>query len=365
MEINEKRLEPINSQITEKNTFKLSTRQIFVFIILFIASTILTFGSGILTDRLFIGEKTPTILTPTPSPVATPPTDISDINGSYAPNKLFFDDTILLITKDEPHMTVVASADRSQGDNNYKQSSRVSFFDGKEWTRKVTTLTSSDDQIKPNDLIKEWHVTYDQTRVLKQSAKGVILINNNVIRFETNIFSNEMSIRSLPEYTKFMSEGTAIVYINNVSHEAYLLYTRIYSINAAELVAYDGSFNLTTDWVSFWDTAGNFYHVDSTKVIQDVPNYQTHSIAVYKSKNESVKKAFITDISRDDSLPPVNYTISMGTPINAKLSLARLDGLNKFPNNSYVWYVGNVKGNIIDEQGVRREGIGIIEYINK
>lgn len=348
----------------ESKAISLTRRQVVVFAILFISSMTMTLGAGVLLDRLFVGEK-PKVIVPSPTPTETPTDSTPDIPTSFKPNTSYFDDTILLITKTEPHLTVVASADRSQENNNYKQSSRVSFFNGQDWSRRVTSSTNDSEQIQTNDIIKDWNITYDQSKVLKQSATGTIMIDNNSIKFTTRTLTNEMTIRSLPGYTKFMSEGTATVVINNVSYDCYVLYTRIYSNNAAELVSYDGSFNLTTDWAAFWDKEGNFYHLDSTSVVQDIPNYKSHTIGVFKNKDGSVQKTFILNIARDNENPPVNYTIDFGAPIGHKLTLTRTNGLNKYPNNSYVWYVGNITGTATDEKGIKSEGVGLIEYINK
>lgn len=348
----------------DKKAVSLTHRQLVVFVMLFISSMTMTLGAGVLLDRLFVGETT-TAPVSSPTPSATPTDNTPDIPTSFKANTSYFDDTILLITKNEPHITVVASADRSQEDSNYKQSSRVSFFNGQDWSRKVTSSTNNTEQIQTNDIIKDWNITYDQSKVLKQSVTGTIMMDNNSIKFATQTLTNEMTIRSLPGYTKFMSEGTATAVINNVSYDCYVLYTRIYSNNAAELVSYDGSFNLTTDWAAFWDTAGNFYHLDSTNVVQDIPNYKSHTIGVFKNKDGSVQKTFTLNITRDAANPPVNYTINFGTPIDHKLTLTRTNGINKYPNNSYVWYVGNVAGTVTNEKGIKSEGVGLIEYINK
>lgn len=44
---------------------------------------------------------------------------------------------------------------------------------------------------------------------------------------------NEIGIRSLPGYTKFMSEGDGTIIINGEPFESYVLYTRIYSSNSS------------------------------------------------------------------------------------------------------------------------------------
>lgn len=275
----------------------------------------------------------------------------------FLSGKHYFDDTVLLITKDEPHYTLVATVNRSEkDDSSYIQNTRVSFFNGIDWKRILKSDNTQNSAIKNNEFVNSWIVNINENRVLKQSVTGELNVDNTKINFDTSTLENEISIRSLPGYTKFMSEGSGFLVINNEKHDAYVLYTRIYSSNASELLTYDGNIGLLTDWVAFWDNDGNFYHVDSTEVKDPTPNYQTHSIGVWKSKIGSVLKTFEVKVVRDDKKPPINYALNLGYPINKSLRFDKYNDINKAPNNSYVWHMGNIKN---------ENGIGLVEYIFK
>jgi hypothetical protein len=275
----------------------------------------------------------------------------------FLPGKHYFDDTIILISKAEPHYTVVATANRSEGgDVGYVQGTRVSFYNGNDWKRVTRSDTNLDSSIKNNEYINNWTIDYDKSKVLKQKINGQLNIKNEIIGFETQVLENEIGVRSLPGYTKFMSEGDGTLTIGGKTYESYVLYTRIYSSNSSDLFTYDGNMGLLTHWVAFWDNSGNFYHIDSTEVKNPVPNYQTHSIGISKDTIGNILKTFSVSVNKDNGNPPQNYEVTLGYPNSKTIKFNKYNDINKAPNNSYSWHMGNVKG---------ENGIGLVEYIFK
>jgi len=283
----------------------------------------------------------------------------------FLPGKHYFDDTIITITKDKPNYTIVATVTRQQQDSDYSQNSRVSYFDGKSWARKLDTKSIPDSNIVGNSLIKSWSTSIDSSRVLKETDKGEININNSTILFSSGNLENEISIRSLPGYTKFLSKGDGSLTVNGINYPAYILYTRIYSLNASDIQFYNQPFGLTTDWLVFWDTDGNMYHVDATEVSNPSLIYQTHKLGVIEDKTGAVSKTFELTVSRDSLTPPNKYTIGLATPIGSTLNLNLLDSVNKAPDNSFKWYMGHVIGTVQRGEGQPAlNGIGLVEYIH-
>ena len=91
------------------------------------------FFSGYYTKSLFTKEKN--INQPSEKPLEIIDNN-SDESTLFLPGKHYFDDTIVLISKNEPHYTLVATANRSEtNDAKYIQGTRISFFDGNEWKR--------------------------------------------------------------------------------------------------------------------------------------------------------------------------------------------------------------------------------------
>ena len=310
-----------------------------------------------------------TILT-TPKTTITPtkpPDDTTQGNTEalrFKAGNHYFDDTVMAITMDTPRQAIVATMTRTEENSTYLHNTRVSYFDGTTWTRKKTSQVSSNPNLSQNEFIKQWNIGIDKTRVLKEQINGEISTDGNTIEFFSANLQNEMSIRSLPGYTKYMSESPGQLTINGTMHPAKILYTRIYSMDTDAIQFYDQPIGLTTDWLAFWDTAGNFYHVDATSVTVPTPIYQTHSLGIYKNALGSITKTFSVLSNRDDATPPKVYTFTMSSPIGATIKLVRKNEINKAPNNSYDWYMGTVEGTVSAPNTPDQQGFGIIEYIH-
>lgn len=369
-----------NNQVPIINNQKnSSSRQVskFFIIIVVIFGFITTFASGYFLARLLSSEQNVTTgstdsqtkITPTIKiaisayPTSNNPEIVQD-STKFLPGKHYFDDTIMIITKDKPQISLVATVTRAEQENNYAQNTRVSYFDGNNWTRKSASKTTVDSTIVSNSLVKSWNTTIDLSRVLKQTAQGEITINNTSLSFSTGLLQNEIGIRSLPGYTKFMSQGSGTLTMNGVTHQAYILYTRIYSLNASEMQFYNQPFGVTTDWVAFWDAQGNFYHIDATSVDKPTQIYQTHQLGVVEDKNGAVAKTFSLSINRDAKNPPTQYTVSMNSPVVSTLNFNRISINNKAPNGSFSWYMGNIEGSVKTNNGETLQGVGIVEYIH-
>lgn len=362
------------NQIRTNNISSKHLSKIFIILIIVIGF-ITTFVSGYFVSRLLAteqnittGKNTQTKNIPYISNITSNPTtnnpQVEQDSTKFLPGKHYFDDTIMIVTKDKPQINVVATVTRAEQDNNYAQSTRVSYYDGSNWTRQSASKISQDSTIVSNNLVKSWNTTIDPSRVLKQTAQGEITINNSSLVFSTGVLQNEIGIRSLPGYTKFMSNGTGTLTVNGVAHQVYVLYTRIYSLNAAEIQFYNQPFGVTTDYIAFWDTQGNFYHVDATSVDKPTPTYQTHQLGIMEDTNGAVEKTFSVTVNRDSKNPPEKYTASLNNPIGATLNFNRVNGINKAPDGSFTWYMGNIEGTVQRPNSESLSGIGLVEYIH-
>ncbi len=366
-----------NSQQLQNQSSPVTLRHIpkTLILVIMIVGFITTFLSGYFLSQLLATERIvttkinppteniPYIKDTTPYPTSNNP-QIEQDSTKFLPGKHYFDDTIIIVTKDKPQINVVATVTRAEQDKDYAQSTRVSYYDGVNWTRQSASKISKDSTIVSNSLVKSWDTTIDPSRVLKQTAQGEITINNTSLVFSTGVLQNEIVMRSLPGYTKFMSNAAGTLTTNGVVHQAYVLYTRIYSLNAAELQSYDQSLGLTTDYIAFWDTQGNFYHIDITNVDKPTPIYQTHQLGIMEDTNGSVEKTFSVTVNRDSKNPPEQYTAFLNNPIGAALKFNRVNGINKAPNGSFTWYMGNIEGTVQRPNGETLNGIGLVEYIH-
>lgn len=337
-----------------------NTPSVWPVITLFTLSVIAAFTGGYFLKSLSSSEviNPPPAITPTAEPteiVQRPGTGTNIQSG-----KNYYDDTLLAITESSPHKILVATATRHEQDQGVTQGSRVSYLDGGSWTRKTQSETNNDTAINTNNLIVGWDINIDPSKVLKQSVTGKITINQNNILFNTGTLSNNIGIRSLPGYTKFMSNGIGTLTINNNEQRSKILYTRIYSNNSNELQFYDSPFGLTTHWLAFWDQDGNFYHLDSTNVAVPTAKYQSHQLGVKVDNQGRVSKTFQVTIETSNENPPKSYKISFGTPIKQTIELKIGSSNNKAPGNTYSWFMSDVTGTVDGSSS----GYGAVEYIH-
>ncbi len=344
----------------EKNKFL----KYFILIIL-VAGFITTFISGYILGRVTIVEKKIySQITPTQKPIPT--IDNIQVNTlPFLPGKFYFDDTIIAITKTKPLKAVAVSARRLENENGYLHNTGLSFFNGENWSRETESAQTSDTAIPQGKLINSWDTQLDPSRVLKQAITTNLSINETLLSIETGTLSNEISLRSLPGYTKFMSAGNGKLTINEIKYEVYILYTQIYSFNSSDIAFYNQPLDLTTDWVGFWDEERNFYHIDITRVKKPIPTYQTHTIGVMKDMKGNVLKTFTVNVQRNSEENPEKYSIFLNSPINTTLQFSRMNTLDKAVNNNHIWLMGIIEGSIISSTGRNINGIGLVEYIHE
>lgn len=338
---------------------RISTMTLIIGLFLFMLSIGTAFFGGFYLQKLQQPNEKP-IRSPTPTPTMVPNSaGIPIANSNFIKDKQYFDDTIIAATVEAPHRVVIATATRQETQNGTNQATRISFFDGEKWTRKSITKNYQTSSIYTNDIIWDWNITLDPSRVLKQRVQGTLKIEDNTIEFDTNTIANNIGVRSLPGYTKFMSTGNGSLIINGTSFAANILYTRIYSNNSQEIQFYDAPFGLTTHWLAFWDNQGNFYHIDSTHVDKPTTKYETHELGIMVDSDGRVTKTFEVQVQPDVATPPQVYQVKFGKPINKILNFTTHSSLNKAPSNSYSWYMSNGTG---DVENI--EGFGLVEYIH-
>ncbi len=337
---------------------KYSTKELVLIIAILAVSSISTFVAGYFINDLLH----PTIPNTSPQASTDPNTPSTNLN-SFLPDKHYMLDTIMVINKEEPHETLVASVGRAQGNIRYNQNTRVSYFDGKNWMREIRDDSNDSLSIFSNNIVKKWKIDINPTRVLKEKVTGQITIKNNQVDFATQEFQNEIGMRSLPGYTKFMSRTDGTIQTNGKTSDAYVLYTRIFSLNASDIQFYGVPLGVTTEWLGFWDTKNNFYHIDKTNVVRKTDIYESHEIGVKVDPNTTVSKTFSISSQRDNNNDPKQFTFGFGNPINDTIKVNRLNMNNKAPTPLTIWQMSQVSGTVTTPQGETIKGFGLLEYI--
>lgn len=325
----------------------MSTRQYFLIVILTVFIVLSAFYSGFFLKNILLK--------------ANPIKNSEVTNQKYLP---YFSDQIILISKKEPHHTLIATVSRFSTDNTtYTQYQKAFYFNGDKWFRDASDINSDNLNIAPSKTIPKWTIKDDPTLVLKQSVEGEAQINNSKITFNVPNIENEMGIRSLSNYTEFRSETDGKLIIDDKEFDSYVLYSRIYSYNGTiGTVTTNDPIGINTDWVAIWDTDGNFYNIDKTTVDGNFQGkYKFHSIAVFKDKNEKISKSFITEIQKNKDL---GYKINITDKIKADITMDFLNSISKTQVNSkYDNFIGQITGDIKLSDGKTVKGFGIFEYI--
>jgi hypothetical protein len=345
---------------------KHGTKHFIILALLMLGGFTSTFYAGYLTHYL-TSQDTPTPLplrTQSPQTQTPKPSNTNTFEPYITSDgEHYFDDTIIAISPEPPHVAVIATLSRAQEANEgYYHVARVSYYNGKSWTRKIIQDTSKDSQIKPNELLLEWNHVIDNTRVLKEQILTKILLNDQ-ISIRTQTLENEISMRSLPGYTKLLSEAEGTLTINSQSMPVKILSSKIYSLNSNDIHFYTSPLGITTDWLILWTQQNEFIHVDSTTVKNPIPLYNSHQIAVLKNSLGGVYKTYNMQTLRDNNSDPKNYNIFLSNPILKTINLQRTSFLNKAPNSEYTWNIGHVKGEVTDEIGNKTSAFGLMEYI--
>ncbi len=312
----------------------------------------------------------PSTLEPTPSISPQPLNssipaifDFKHDSDYFSYGNHYFTDTVFVISKQAPYEALVATVSRGQRSQDVRADSRVSYYNGTKWNRFQTSHSQKNSQSEPDDITKQWNILTDNSRVLREQSDGEFALGNDRVLFNTTALLNEIGMRSEPGYTKFMSEGSGTLEINGTTHSAYVLYSRIYSMNGDSIQFYDHSLGVITDWVAFWDTNGNFYHLDKTDVAKPSEIYASHAIGVMKKSDGGVYKTFAIDASRDSLNDPKKFSYIFNDPVNATLSIDRTTQHIKEPFSGYTWFMGHVTGSATHD-GISSSGVGIVEYIH-
>ena len=335
---------------------------------------LLTFLLGFLIRGQVRGPQKETIL-PTPIPLVTEkatksiPTpkqsELPQETIKFLPGKGYYDDSISIITKTTPRIILQASASRIEQETNYTEFSKVNIFDGKEWTQQILTGTVYDTNVGKNTLIKDWTTNFqgNTSSSNNQTISIKIETKQHVISFSSSALFNEINTQSKSNYTKFIYQGSGTLSLDNEQYDAYIIYSRSYSVNAADLAFFNKPEALKTAWVAFWAEDGSFYHVDSLNTNNVGRSIASYSLGLADGNNQVLKTQKVS--TKNGSQTEINaYEVSFDSPISRTINGTFTQKLIKSAKSNYNWIFGPIEGSIQYDQDTQFQGIGLAEYIN-
>jgi len=259
----------------------------------------------------------PTTITANTSQITPTPTNISEVPTiQFLPNKQYFDDTYVIISKDSPHQSLILSVARIEQERSFSEYTKVNYFDGKSWDRKTAMTINPSRSVAINTLLRGWNAPTILTSSQQPPQLATVQLTDQTLSFGSTDLQNEISVQSTPGLTKFIYQGGGTLTIGSEIHPAYVFYSRTYSFNAPDLAYVAQPANLISDSMLFWDKEGTFYYLDSHRPVSSDPAISAFKLGIQEDSKRSVIKT--TDLTEELT---VNNTVkSYHATLNSALA---------------------------------------------
>ena len=278
----------------------------------------------------------------------------------FLPGKRYFSDSMGIITKNNPHQIIIVSVTRAEQVSDYISYTTINFFNGSSWDRETLTSSSTRSDVANNTIVRNWSSNLDIQGQGRKSASVNLSLRNNNMTISANNFSEEISLVSLPDYTKFVYQGTGKIIINNVEQEAYIAYTRAYSLNAASLAFFNNPASYASKWMTTWDNMGNFYVIDTLSSAVASNPYQNYQIGAVQTEEGAITRSSTLSFNKNKN-DSGRFQVSVG---KNSIDLAFLTSYNKASiNEPYTWVLGPVDGTVQSSDDKTPYTLGILEYL--
>jgi hypothetical protein len=305
---------------------------------------------------------------PTEIPTITPKRSVSttpqpeNTGALYQPGKPYYDDTLVIITKAEPHHVLQVSVSRLGQSQGFTQYAKVNYFTGSAWLRDNVSTSIQRATIITNPLIRRWGITPTMTGTNRNNNSLDITIENKPLTFTIQKLSYDISSQSVSGFTKFnyFAEGTLKTVDETIP--AYAVYTQTFAMNASDLAFLSTPEKLTGDWLVFWDNKGNAYYLDrltSPETANPMQNYSVGVIYFADGRSRKLSSVRVQPFGQNNQ-----FTASFLNDPQIQLSVAFTNILNKATSKSYTWQAGTITGFALTEQE-KENGIGVMETIHK
>lgn len=308
-------------------------------------------------------DPTPTTVSEAPSPVLSTQQTEQPAQIAYLAGKKYFDDSIAVITKQEPHRVLFLSFSRSELQKNFTQYTKVNYYNGATWLRESVTSTNTTGQVSTNPLVNQWTITAKPLTSRNQNAAGqlAIKIENQTVSFIQVKQSYEVSVRALPGFTKFTYYGEGTLKTVDGEQPAYVVYSQAYADSASNYAFLNTPERLKSSWMVFWDQDGNVYQSESLSSQQKNNVYQNYTFGnIYSPATEQfLRVAEVTEQrTSQNNQTQVNFRANPDVRVTYQLNAP----LNKSSDRSYMWRSAYITGTIQRQQD-QKTGVGLLEVL--
>lgn len=150
-------------------------------------------------------------------------------------------------------------------------------------------------QVIPNKFVESYTVIPASDFSSKEALEIEYKIRNNSVKVKVKNLEGDFIVKNTPEYTKYVSVGTAEITVDNLSFIVNAALVKTYSNDSDKYLFFPGYDKLDSDTIygMFWDKSNNFYLIDKSDVHSIQQNYASHTWVLYKNKqNNSLNKYF-------------------------------------------------------------------------
>lgn len=121
-------------------------------------------------------------------------------------------------------------------------------------------------------------------------------------KIQTKELVSDFIIKNEPEYTSYVSAGKVSLFIDSREYDMNLMHQVIYSTDYTDSLYFEGLDELDSDSVQLilWDSQGEFYMMDQSRVENSNPKYQSHFWGLKKDIEGNLKKIFRGEIQKEN-----------------------------------------------------------------
>lgn len=283
--------------------------------------------------------KAPIRTTPKPSEIP------SEVNSSmqYLPGKQYLDDSIAIITKNEPKRALLIAISRFELSKNYTQYARVNYYNGTDWVRETITTTTPNAQIVINPLLSRWSTVRPVFNRDQNTLE--VTMQNKPVTFTFTSLSPDIAQKTLPGLTKFTALGTGSLRNGDEVSDAYISYTSSYSRSAADMAFLGNPERVSSLWTVMWDASGSAYMADSFS--SDTAREFNGDFGVILHPNATYQ---LSTVSFRRLQQPDQYNISFSGTTPLQVQFALTSPLIKANAKTYLWRSALTSGKAVQDK---------------
>lgn len=286
-------------------------------------------------------------------------------NISEKENNRFYSDRFVISGKDDKDAPFLLDLNVSRIENKDKLYDHYYFVDIVHGSKKEQFYekgVSANYEILENLFIKN----FQRNKNLDNSARDVYNFSfshaGKKYKIETYELVSDFIIKNKPEYTSYVSAGKVSLFIDSRKFDMNIMHQVVYSTDYTDSIYFEGLNELDSESVQLilWDSQGEFYMMDQSKVENSNPKYQSHFWGLKKDAEGRLTKIFRGELKKENISNQVKFS---GNISDFSINELVLDLQENFKGNKNR---GFVKGYIINGSEKKEVfGLGFYEKYGK